>query len=78
MLSLSLPLSYRDLAHELGHPWAEYWEFLGGFVDLSTADGLRKLEEHLSQKEDAGENETSNRFKTPSPGKLCGRFQGPF
>ncbi|XP_048850179.1 ankyrin repeat and LEM domain-containing protein 2 [Brienomyrus brachyistius] len=59
----------RDLAHELGHPWAEYWEFLGGFVDLSTAEGLRKLEEHLSQKEEAGENETSNRFKTPSPGK---------
>ncbi|XP_008415842.1 ankyrin repeat and LEM domain-containing protein 2 isoform X1 [Poecilia reticulata] len=66
----------RDLAHELGHPWAEYWGFLECFVDLSSAEGLRKLEEYLSKKdfnhrahEGAGPNETSNRFKTPSPGK---------
>ncbi|MFT7808403.1 ankyrin repeat and LEM domain-containing protein 2 isoform X1 [Arapaima gigas] len=66
----------RDLAHELGHPWVEYWDFLGGFADLSSADGLRKLEEYLSKKDfsehaqqETGENETSNRFKTPSPGK---------
>lgn len=61
----------RDLAHELGHPWAEYWDFLDSFVDLSSADGLKTLEEYLSKKdfkEEAGENETSNRFKTPSPG----------
>ncbi|KAK2837650.1 hypothetical protein Q5P01_014862 [Channa striata] len=66
----------RDLAHEMGHPWAEYWDFLESFVDLSSAEGLRKLEEYLSKKdfssrahEETGENETSNRFKTPSPGK---------
>uniref|UniRef100_A0A672IUB3 Ankyrin repeat and LEM domain-containing protein 2 n=1 Tax=Salarias fasciatus TaxID=181472 RepID=A0A672IUB3_SALFA len=66
----------RDLAHEMGHPWAEYWDFLECFVDLSSAEGLRKLEEYLSRKdfsprahEETGENETSNRFKTPSPGK---------
>ncbi|XP_069562693.1 ankyrin repeat and LEM domain-containing protein 2 isoform X1 [Brachyistius frenatus] len=66
----------RALAHEMGHPWAEYWDFLDSFVDLSSAEGLRKLEEFLSKKdfsprthEKAGENETSNRFKTPSPGK---------
>ncbi|CAN9513547.1 unnamed protein product [Ophioblennius macclurei] len=66
----------RDLAHEMGHPWAEYWGFLECFVDLSSAEGLRKLEEYLDKKdfsprahEEAGENETSNRFKTPSPGK---------
>ncbi|XP_056602066.1 ankyrin repeat and LEM domain-containing protein 2 isoform X2 [Triplophysa dalaica] len=67
----------RDLAHELGHPWAEYWDFLDSFVDLSSAQGLKALEEYLSKKdfrerahEKAGENEASNRFKTPSPGKL--------
>lgn len=66
----------RDLAHEMGHPWAEYWDFLDSFVDLSSAEGLRKLEEYLSKKDfssrahdEAGENETCNRFRTPSPGK---------
>lgn len=66
----------RDLAHGMGHPWAEYWDFLDSFVDLSSAEGLCKLEEYLSKRdfsplgqEEAGENETSNRFKTPSPGK---------
>uniref|UniRef100_I3JYL5 Ankyrin repeat and LEM domain-containing protein 2 n=1 Tax=Oreochromis niloticus TaxID=8128 RepID=I3JYL5_ORENI len=68
----------RDLAHEMGHPWAEYWDFLDSFVDLSSGEGLRKLEDYLSKKdfssrthEGAGENETSNRFKTPSPGTKC-------
>ncbi|XP_017270057.1 ankyrin repeat and LEM domain-containing protein 2 [Kryptolebias marmoratus] len=66
----------RDLARKMGHPWAEYWGFLDCFVDLSSAEGLRKLEEYLSKKDfsprthdGAGQNETSNRFKTPSPGK---------
>ncbi|XP_023253335.1 ankyrin repeat and LEM domain-containing protein 2 [Seriola lalandi dorsalis] len=66
----------RDLAHEMGHPWAEYWDFLDSFVDLSSIEGLRKLEDYLNKKdfsprahEEAGENETSNRFKSPSPGK---------
>ncbi|XP_051978817.1 ankyrin repeat and LEM domain-containing protein 2 [Xyrauchen texanus] len=67
----------RDLARELGHPWAEYWDFLDNFVDLSSTEGLKMLEEYLSKKdfrectyEEAGENETSNRFRTPSPGRL--------
>uniref|UniRef100_A0A3Q4M560 Ankyrin repeat and LEM domain containing 2 n=1 Tax=Neolamprologus brichardi TaxID=32507 RepID=A0A3Q4M560_NEOBR len=71
------PTAYmQDLAHEMGHPWAEYWDFLDSFVDLSSGEGLRKLDDYLSKKdfssrthEGAGENETSNRFKTPSPGK---------
>ncbi|XP_010128048.1 PREDICTED: ankyrin repeat and LEM domain-containing protein 2 [Chlamydotis macqueenii] len=62
----------RELAHELGFPWVEYWEFLGCFVDLSSQEGLRKLEEYLSHREmsekaqqETGENETCNRYKTP-------------
>uniref|UniRef100_A0A8D0F186 Ankyrin repeat and LEM domain-containing protein 2 n=1 Tax=Strix occidentalis caurina TaxID=311401 RepID=A0A8D0F186_STROC len=61
----------RELAHELGFPWVEYWEFLGCFVDLSSQEGLRKLEEYLSHREmsekaqqETGENETCNRYKT--------------
>nr|XP_009665005.1 PREDICTED: ankyrin repeat and LEM domain-containing protein 2 [Struthio camelus australis] len=64
----------RELAHELGFPWVEYWEFLGCFVDLSSQEGLRKLEEHLSHQEmsekaqqETGENETCNRYKNPHP-----------
>uniref|UniRef100_H0WUM8 Ankyrin repeat and LEM domain-containing protein 2 n=1 Tax=Otolemur garnettii TaxID=30611 RepID=H0WUM8_OTOGA len=40
-----------ELAHELGYPWVEYWEFLGCFVDLSSQEGLQKLEEYLTQQE---------------------------
>nr|XP_056715359.1 ankyrin repeat and LEM domain-containing protein 2 [Euleptes europaea] len=61
----------RELAHELGFPWVEYWEFLGCFVDLSSQEGLRTLEEYLNQREmsdkaqqETGENETHNRHKT--------------
>lgn len=53
----------RQLAHELGYPWVEYWDFLGCFVDLSSQAGLQKLEEYLTQQEvgkktqqDMGEN----------------------
>lgn len=56
--------SYRELAHELGYPWVEYWDFLGCFVDLSSQEGLQKLEEYLTQQEvgkkpqqDTGEDE---------------------
>ncbi|XP_048199171.1 ankyrin repeat and LEM domain-containing protein 2 [Perognathus longimembris pacificus] len=41
----------RELAHELGYPWVEYWEFLGCFVDLSSQEGLRRLEEYLARQE---------------------------
>ncbi|NXX89218.1 ANKL2 protein, partial [Centropus bengalensis] len=64
----------RELAHELGFPWVEYWEFLGCFVDLSSQEGLQKLEEYLSHREmsekaqqETGENETCNRYKTTHP-----------
>lgn len=59
--------SCRELAHELGYPWVEYWDFLGCFVDLSSQEGLQKLEEYLTHQEagkkaqqDSGENEASH------------------
>lgn len=30
------------------YPWAEYWDFLNCFTDLSTEDGLSMLEDYLS------------------------------
>uniref|UniRef100_A0A673IUW3 Ankyrin repeat and LEM domain-containing protein 2 n=1 Tax=Sinocyclocheilus rhinocerous TaxID=307959 RepID=A0A673IUW3_9TELE len=42
----------RELAREMGLPWAEHWAFLGCFIDLCSSDGLKMLEEHLSFTED--------------------------
>ncbi|XP_074156368.1 ankyrin repeat and LEM domain-containing protein 2 [Sminthopsis crassicaudata] len=71
----------RELAHELGFPWVEYWEFLDSFVDLSSQEGLQKLEEYLSQLEmskkglqETGENETYNKpkiYNTSGRSKKC-------
>uniref|UniRef100_A0A250Y6B6 Ankyrin repeat and LEM domain-containing protein 2 n=1 Tax=Castor canadensis TaxID=51338 RepID=A0A250Y6B6_CASCN len=65
----------RELAHELGYPWVEYWEFLGCFVDLSSQEGLQRLEEYLAQQEmgkraqeETGENEACPRDKAFSSG----------
>ena len=75
---------HRNLAHEFGHAWAEYWDFLDCFVDLASQEGLRKLEDYLSRKDfsqrahgEAGENETSNRFRTPSPGMTLRMLRPP-
>lgn len=38
----------RELAHQMGYTWAEHWAFLNAFTDLSSRDGLKMLEEHLS------------------------------
>uniref|UniRef100_A0A4W3JGB7 Ankyrin repeat and LEM domain-containing protein 2 n=1 Tax=Callorhinchus milii TaxID=7868 RepID=A0A4W3JGB7_CALMI len=66
----------RHLAHEMGYPWAEYWEFLGCFTDLAMPEGLRRIEEYLSRKESSkrheheGDNFMCNKFKSPpSSGK---------
>ncbi|XP_063310479.1 ankyrin repeat and LEM domain-containing protein 2 isoform X1 [Pelobates fuscus] len=71
----------RELAHELDIPWLEYWDFLGCFSDLSSQEGLGKLEEFLSKRESSertlleSDHEFCNKYKTPSPSgrnkKLC-------
>ncbi|XP_077619700.1 ankyrin repeat and LEM domain-containing protein 2 [Crocuta crocuta] len=67
----------RELAHELGYPWVEYWDFLGCFVDLSSQEGLQKLEEYLAPQEvrndaqDSGENEASRRDASVSGRRKC-------
>ena len=43
----------RQVAHELGIPWSEYWDFLGSFIDLQSANGLSKLEDYLAAKYEA-------------------------
>ncbi|XP_051692820.2 ankyrin repeat and LEM domain-containing protein 2 isoform X2 [Oryctolagus cuniculus] len=66
----------RELAHELGYPWVEYWEFLGCFVDLSSQEGLQRLEEYLAQQQlgkkaqqEMGEKEACLRDRAPTSGK---------
>uniref|UniRef100_H0WD47 Ankyrin repeat and LEM domain-containing protein 2 n=1 Tax=Cavia porcellus TaxID=10141 RepID=H0WD47_CAVPO len=66
----------RELAHELRIPWAEYWEFLGCFVDLSSQEGLQRLEEYLAQQEmgkkaqqEPGKNEACPREKAFTSGE---------
>lgn len=75
--------SHRQLAHELGYPWVEYWDFLGCFADLSSQEGLQKLEEYLTQQEmgrkaqqDLGENEASA-FGKDLRASLCAQDLDP-
>ena len=42
----------RELAHNGKIPWVEYWNFLGCYADLSTPQGLEKLEDYLTKKKD--------------------------
>ena len=67
------------MAHDLGYPWVEYWDFLGCFVDLSSQEGLQKLEEYLTQQEvgreapqDTGENEARVQENPSAFGKDMG------
>lgn len=57
----------RELAHELGYPWVEYWEFLGCFIDLSSQEGLQRLEEYLAQQE-TGKNMACPQDEAPASG----------
>lgn len=42
----------RELAHNGKIPWVEYWNFLGCYADLSSPQGLEKLEDYLAKKKD--------------------------
>ena len=44
--------SYRDLAHAGRVAWTEYWHFLGCYADLSSYQGLEKLEAYLEKKKE--------------------------
>ncbi|XP_048467371.1 ankyrin repeat and LEM domain-containing protein 2 isoform X2 [Rhincodon typus] len=74
----------RDLAHEMGHPWAEYWEFLGCFIDLAAPEGIQKIEDYLSKKaeQEGGDIYICNRFRSPPPigktNKYCSSISGTF
>ena len=37
----------RKLAQQLHVPWTEYWQFLDAFVDLTSLEGLQRLEQYL-------------------------------
>ncbi|KAM6986488.1 ankyrin repeat and LEM domain-containing protein 2-like [Aplochiton taeniatus] len=59
----------REIAHSMGHTWAEYWDFLDSFVDLTTEEGLVRLEDYLQQKDIAlTPHGTNNRTDTPTDG----------
>lgn len=57
----------------------EYWDFLGCFVDLSSREGLQRLEEYLTRQEagsmarlDAGEDEA----RLQGDASACGEDRG--
>jgi hypothetical protein len=41
----------RSLANEFKVGWKEYWDFLGCILDIRSADGLEKFEEHLKKRD---------------------------
>ncbi|XP_034168686.2 ankyrin repeat and LEM domain-containing protein 2 isoform X1 [Pangasianodon hypophthalmus] len=67
----------RELAHEMGYPWAEYWDFLNCFTDLSTEDGLSMLEDYLN-KSIQQKNDTEKRcLDLKSPASLTAHKKAP-
>lgn len=40
----------RQLAKDQNIKWKEYWPFLGSFIDISSAEGLEKLEYHFKKR----------------------------
>lgn len=65
----------RELAHEMGYPWAEYWDFLNCFTDLSTEDGLSMLEDYLSKSVQQNNDTERSFLDLKSPSSLTGKRQ---
>uniref|UniRef100_A0A0A9X915 Ankyrin repeat and LEM domain-containing protein 2 n=1 Tax=Lygus hesperus TaxID=30085 RepID=A0A0A9X915_LYGHE len=72
----------RALATDFNVPWKEYWAFLGEFLDISSPEGLQKLENHLkvtsmySSKKDTPEKPPALPEPVVSPiTDLCNNFK---
>lgn len=57
----------RNIAHDLKVPWSEYWKFLDEFCDLSSDEGLEKLEEYLREKRQSIEMSSLQPDTDPTP-----------
>lgn len=67
----------RELAHELRYPWAEYWDFLGCFIDLSSPEGLQKLEEYFYQQEASRKTQQEMREREACHSEKASAFGHP-
>jgi len=51
--------SPRQIAHQKGVGWTEYWDFLGSSCDLSTPEGLQLLDQFLASLSRSSEHSTA-------------------
>ncbi|XP_063237781.1 ankyrin repeat and LEM domain-containing protein 2 homolog isoform X2 [Bacillus rossius redtenbacheri] len=68
----------RDLANQLDVGWKEYWGFLKTFTDLSSPDGLQRLDDHLrarfQQQAKAGLGRDAPPAQASPVSELCDAF----
>lgn len=65
----------RELAHEMAYPWAEYWDFLNCFANLTTEDGLSMLEDYLNKSVEQKNDADESFLDLKSPSSLSGERQ---